>query len=149
MISRERYTATLTVPNRVESVRPATAFLVQVARGLGVPGTSDSLFEVAVTEALSNAVKHGRSPRGMGTIVCEIERAPEHLTLRISDEGRGFTVPEPRLPPITPDEPETLPESGFGLPIIQAVFPMVRGVRLGGRFVLELSLPVTEHSTVV
>ena len=35
--------ATLTLPNRVESVRPATAFVVRTARAMKVPAAAEAL----------------------------------------------------------------------------------------------------------
>jgi serine/threonine-protein kinase RsbW len=134
--------ASLCVPNRVESVRPAALFLVHAARALNVAAASKPLFEVAVTEALTNAVKHGRGRDGRGDILCEIRLTPQQLTVRIVDSGPGFSVPAPRLPNLTPEEVETLPESGYGVPIIQSVFPVVRAIRVQGQFGLELGLPL-------
>jgi anti-sigma regulatory factor (Ser/Thr protein kinase) len=133
--------STLALANRPESVRPAVAFMLQTAKALRLAAASKPLFEVALSEAVANAVKHGDSSR-QGVIVCEVERSPRHVIFRISDSGEGFVVPEARLPYINPDEVQTLPESGYGLPIIQSVFPAVRGVYTNGRFTLELCLPL-------
>jgi anti-sigma regulatory factor (Ser/Thr protein kinase) len=89
---------TLTVPNRIESVRPATAFLVQAARGFGVPRASDPVFEVAISEAITNAVKHGSRNQPSSTITCEVELEQDALTLRIIDDGSGFVVRSAELP---------------------------------------------------
>lgn len=134
------YMATLTVPNRVESVRPATAFLVQAARAWKVPAAAEPVFEVAVSEAITNAVKHGRAGAEGATITCDIQVENRHLTLRIIDGGDGFDVPPPRLPDVSRDKVETLPEAGYGLPIIQIVFPIVRVINVGGKFGVELGL---------
>jgi anti-sigma regulatory factor (Ser/Thr protein kinase) len=140
--SRPGYTASLRVPNRIESIRPAAAFLVQTARAFHVAAAANPLFDVAVTEALTNAVKHGHGGGdARGDIVCELELAPGQLTMRIFDNGPGFTVPQPRVPSVSRHEAETLRESGYGLPIIQSVFRVVRAIRVGGRFGLELNLP--------
>jgi anti-sigma regulatory factor (Ser/Thr protein kinase) len=133
--------ATLTVPNRVESVRPATAFLVQTARALRVPKAAEPAFEVAVSEAVTNAVRHGNPGRtDDATITCDIQVNGSELTLRIIDGGQGFAVPPARPVEIDPDQIEAVPERGYGLPIIQSVFPIVRVIRVGGRFGLELGL---------
>jgi anti-sigma regulatory factor (Ser/Thr protein kinase) len=118
------------------------SFLVQTARALNVPAAQDSLFEVAVNEALANAVKHGSRGNSDGVIVCELEIAPSQLIVRVIDNGPGFTVPAPTLPRITPGQPQALPERGYGVPIIQSVFPVVRAIRSNGRFGLELRLPI-------
>ena len=139
----ERYVASLTVPNRVESVRPAASFIVQIARALNVAAATQPVFEVAITEALTNAVKHGHSGEPNPVVTCDIEVTSSHLRLRITDSGKGFTIPAPKLPTVSPDQPERLPESGYGVPIIQSIFPGVQAIRLNGRFALELCLPLS------
>ena len=134
--------ATLTLPNRVESVRPATAFLVQAARALNVPAATEPVFEVAVSEAIANAIKHGRGGRKDATIRCDIELKGKRLTLRILDSGTGFRLRNAPLPKPSRQRPEALPEAGYGLPIIRAVFPIVRVIEENGRFGVELGMPV-------
>ena len=138
----DTYVASLTVPSRVESVRPAALFLVQTAAALNVAAATTPLFEVAVTEALTNAVKHGHSGESSAVVTCELELTASHLTLRIIDGGRGFAIPTPTLPSVSVEQVERLPESGYGVPIIQSVFPSVQAIRVRGRFALELCLPL-------
>jgi serine/threonine-protein kinase RsbW len=135
---------TLTVPNRIESVRPATAFLVQAARGFGVPRASDPVFEVAISEAITNAVKHGSRNQPSSTITCEVELEQDALTVRIIDDGSGFVVRSAELPEVSSERIEALPVSGYGLPIIHTVFPTVRVITVDGRFALELALPARD-----
>lgn len=132
--------ATLTVPNRVESVRPATAFLVQAARAMQVPAAAEPVFEVAISEAITNAVKHGGKNREDATITCDIELEDRQLILRIIDGGSGFQPSPATMPEVTPERVESLREAGYGLPIIQTVFPIVRAVTIDGKFGIELKL---------
>jgi len=134
------YMATLTVPNRVESVRPATAFLVQAARALKVPAAAEPVFEVAISEAITNAVKHGAVNDDGATIRCDIELVNRELILRIIDGGKGFTLPPRQMPHVSRETIESLPEAGYGLPLIQSVFPIVRIINVDGRFGVELGL---------
>lgn len=135
--------ASLTVPSRVESVRVAAAFLVQAAKDARVPLASDGLFEVALVEALNNAVKHGnRARRADAVIVCEVELAEQHLTVRILDQGQGFAMPPRPRPEPALDDIMSIRESGYGLAIIQHVFPMVRTIWRADQFGLEMSLRV-------
>jgi anti-sigma regulatory factor (Ser/Thr protein kinase) len=134
------YAATLIVPNRIESVRPAAAFLVQTAKALNIDAANAPLFDVAVTEVLTNAVKHGHGGEQRGEIRCELAHSAAELVLRIFDAGPGFALPPPRIPPINPEQLEALRESGYGLPIIQSVFTLVRSLRVNDRFGLELTL---------
>jgi anti-sigma regulatory factor (Ser/Thr protein kinase) len=135
--------ATVTVPSRVEFVRPATAFLVQAARALEVTAAGEPVFEVAISEAITNAVKHGGHRETPSTISCELELNESALTIRIIDDGAGFVVRQPGLPDVSREQIEALPSSGYGLPIIHTVFPSVRVVDHAGRFALELALPVS------
>jgi anti-sigma regulatory factor (Ser/Thr protein kinase) len=135
--------ATLTLPNRVESVRPATAFVVRTARALKVPAATEPVFEVAVSEAIANAVKHGRGRRRNSTIRCDIAIEGRRLMLRIIDDGSGFQITNNRMPELSRQQVETLPEAGYGLPIIRSVFPIVRVIEVNGRFGVELGMPVS------
>jgi anti-sigma regulatory factor (Ser/Thr protein kinase) len=134
--------ARLTVPSRVEFVRAATAFIVQSARALSVTAAAEPVFEVAISEAITNAVKHGgATDRTRATITCELDADESAFTLRIIDDGSGFDVGNKTLPDVSRERIESLPASGYGLPIIHTVFPSVRVVNVDGRFALELSLP--------
>jgi anti-sigma regulatory factor (Ser/Thr protein kinase) len=128
--------ATLTVPNRVEFVRPATMFLVHTARAVDVPAADEPVFEVAIGEAISNAVRHG----GGDTMTCEVELKARMLTVRVIDGGQGFHLPPLTLPDPSREQIENVPASGYGLPIIRSVFPNIRVIQAGGRFGVELGL---------
>jgi len=135
--------ASLRVPNRVESVRVAASFLMESAKNMRVPLASDSLFELAVVEALNNAVKHGNTGADTDAmIVCELELTGRRVTVRILDQGPGYALPAAPAP--TGGSPDILavPESGYGISIIQHVFPTVRTISRGDRFGLEMSLTV-------
>jgi anti-sigma regulatory factor (Ser/Thr protein kinase) len=138
---RHGFRAAITVPNRVEAVRPTTAFLVQSARALNIAAAASPLFEVAVAEALTNAVKHGHGRVDRGIISCELELDPGQLTIRIEDEGPGFAIPAQVMPSALPVQVDALAESGYGLRIIRSVFPVVRGSRVNRGFRLELAIP--------
>ena len=135
--------ARLTVPSRIEFVRPATAFLVQAARAFEVPRATEPVFEVAISEAITNAIKHGGGVHAQATVTCEIELERGSLIVRIIDDGSGFVVRKAAPPDVSRERIEALPSSGYGLPIIQTVFPVVRVVTVEGRFALELGLPAT------
>jgi anti-sigma regulatory factor (Ser/Thr protein kinase) len=135
-------TASVTVPATPDFVRAASQFVVQTARHLGVPAAASPLFEVAVVEALANAVKHGSRGRADAVISCEVERTIDGLSIRIYDDGEGFTPAARPVPAIdlTGIDVTALPESGYGVPIMQSVFQDIRAGRRDGRFCLELKL---------
>jgi len=131
----------VTVPCRLESIRIAAAFLVQAARDRHVPPAFDSLFEVAIVEALNNAFEHGTTAQEPeASIVCELELVDRRLTVRILAPGPEFELPQTPPPEWSADDIATIPEGGFGISIIQGVFPMVRTIARPGKFGLEMAL---------
>ena len=140
MLSATRF-ASVTVPSRVESIRLAAEFLVHAARTMDVPQAGDSLFEVAIVEALNNAIKHGNAEqRADAAIVCELELTDRTLVIRIIDQGTGYQLPRAPQPAWSPDDIASVPESGYGIGIIRGVFPQVRTVGSAGEFGLEMTL---------
>lgn len=131
--------ATLTVPALPAYVRVASAFVVQAARDFGANPAQTPLFEVAIVEALANAVKHGSRGRDDATVTCEVEGGDGRIRIRIFDQGEGFSF-APRPIPIEPGDIDipSLPESGYGIPIIQTVFHDIQTCHEDERFCLEL-----------
>jgi anti-sigma regulatory factor (Ser/Thr protein kinase) len=147
MTTEPRYLASLSVPSRVDSIRPAAQFIIQIARLLGVAAAEQSLFEVAIVEALANAFKHGNKQREEMPIVCEIEHDVTHFAVRIFDRGAGFFAPTFPAGEPDPEAVEAIRESGYGVAIIRSVFPIVKPVCRRGRFGVELELPVDAVAT--
>jgi anti-sigma regulatory factor (Ser/Thr protein kinase) len=141
LVTESRYSTALSVPATIESIRPATRFLLDTARVQHVTAASDALFEVALGEVLTNAVKHGGCPLG-GTILCEVEVTDRAFVVRVFDCGSGFDMSAVALPAPDRDAPELLAESGYGLAIVRAVFSSVQSLWRNGRFGVELSLPL-------
>ena len=133
--------ASVTVPCRLESIRLAAEFIVQCAKNMLVPAAAEPTFEVAIVEALNNALAHG-NPDGHpeALIVCELEVINHCLTVRVLGQWHDFTLPQPQEP-WSPDDVAAIPEGGFGIPIIRAAFPMVRTISRSGRFGLEMVVP--------
>ncbi len=123
----------------MEWIRHAEIFIVDMARAMSVASASDPLFTLAVHEALTNAVRHGNRNLPSASIACEVELAGDWFTVRIFDDGPGFSLSSVRPLQIDPNHLETLSEDGFGLPIIQSVFPAVRTISRDGRFGIELA----------
>ncbi len=135
--------ASLDVPSRIESVRPAAAFCVDTARRQGVAAADHPLFEVAVVEALNNALMHNQR-EAEGVIHCEVEVAGRSLKIRVFDESARSPVTFPSGAASWPDPSldswETIPERGYGLYLIQAVFSDVRPVSRNGHHGVEMEL---------
>ena len=137
--------ASVTVPGRIESVRPTAAFLVGMARNLHIPAADNHMFEVAIVEALSNAIKH--NPReGNASVQCDLEVSGRLLTIRVLDEAArapvALSVPTGVIPwsDATTDAWEQIPETGYGLYLMRAMFPDIKPVTRDGRHGIELQL---------
>lgn len=141
----EHWLASVTVPGRIEWVRPAACFVVEAARNLRLSVADNRLFEVAVVEALTNALRHNVRDED-APLLCEFERAGTTLTVRVLDEGAraplAVAIPAGAAPgpELTADSWETIPEGGYGLYLMRAVFPQIRPVSRDGHHGIEMEL---------
>ena len=140
-----RFVASVRVPGRIESVRPVACFMVEVARAVGVPAADDRMFEVAIVEAITNAVEH--NPRSAGAqLHCEFELAGRRVIIRVLDEAAraplALSIPSgpAAWPQPTLESWESIPESGYGLFLMRAVFPDIRPATRDGLHGLEMEL---------
>jgi serine/threonine-protein kinase RsbW len=91
----------LILPSVLESVEQAAMFAAKLATKNGF--AEDALFgiDMAVREAVANAVKHGNQFDEKKRVIVEFESSEESLKVSIKDEGRGFEldeVPDPTNP---------------------------------------------------
>lgn len=124
----------VTLSARLEEVDGATvAVRNEAARELSEPALIR--LEIAVTEALTNIVRHGYSKPG-GQIHLTCGEHGDGFVVTISDAGRR--VPEHLFtsPAHLPDDP--LQESGRGVALILACADVVDYRRLGGRNELSM-----------
>ena len=91
-------TTELTLPSRIEAVNEAAS---AVARILGELGANEQLMfgiDMAIREAVTNAVVHGNKQDDSKQVRVEIKSSPEELEISVRDEGPGFNpteVPDP------------------------------------------------------
>ncbi|KWB20805.1 hypothetical protein WL32_16875 [Burkholderia cepacia] len=97
----------------------------------GVSGAWLDAFELAAIEAASNIIRHGAAAShdrshaaGTPMIALTLCVAARVLTLDLFDRGRpapaGLFDTRRGLPPVDPDDVESLPEGGMGIGIMQA-----------------------------
>jgi serine/threonine-protein kinase RsbW len=117
----------LTLPATVRSLYPARMFVDAVAREAGLDDAEREAFDLAVTEAVSNAIRHG-SPRGAENQVelCVIDDGTR-LVVTVSDEGEGFVPASYSLP-----DPQSYADHGRGLYLIHSLMDEVEFTRNGG-----------------
>ena len=82
--------------------------------------TQEILYDVqlAVDEACTNIISHGYADLDPGSIILDLETAPNHLTITLTDFGHSFEPSSAPMPDVNaPIEEREL--GGFGLFFIQ------------------------------
>jgi serine/threonine-protein kinase RsbW len=131
-------TIRLRVPARPEYIALARLALTGIADILTLPEALVADLKLALTEAVSNSVRHAYADE-TGFVSISYELTGAALVVEVVDDGRGF---DPESPP--PLEGEELTEGGLGIAIIRSIAdefelhsrPGTRGSRL--RFVKRL-----------
>ena len=131
-------TVRLRVPARAEYVALARLALSGLADIVALPEELLADLNLALTEAVSNSVRHAYADGG-GFVSIAYVLSPDALAVEVEDDGKGF---DPERPPAL--EGEELTEGGLGIAIIRTIVdefelrsqPGVRGSRL--RFVKRL-----------
>ena len=141
MANGDGVTVRLTIPARAEYITLGRLALTGIGR---LRELSDELLadlKLALTEAVSNSVRHAYGPEGDGSVDVFYELHPDRLAIRVVDDGEGFDPDDdPEMP-----ESEELSEGGLGIAIIRSIAdefeihskPGQRGSTL--RFVKRLS----------
>jgi serine/threonine-protein kinase RsbW len=131
-------TVRLRVPARAEFIALARLALSGFADIVALPEEVLADLKLALTEAVSNSVRHAYED-GRGFVSVAYELSGHALAVEVVDDGMGF---DPERPPAL--EGEELTEGGLGIAIIRTIAdefelhssPGVRGSRL--RFLKRL-----------
>ena len=89
------------ISSKIESIDEAVVQTVDFAKGLGFP--EDAIFgiDMAVREAVANAVEHGNKLDESKEVIVSLSDTGEGLEIVVRDYGEGFQVedvPDPRNP---------------------------------------------------
>jgi serine/threonine-protein kinase RsbW len=81
-----------TLLSEVEAISPFVDELMLLVRKCGCVPEGETDVEVALREALANAIIHGNQehPRKRVHVICHCE--PEEVSIAVKDEGRGFDI---------------------------------------------------------
>lgn len=105
-------TTELSLPSRIDTVATAAAAVAEFLSRSGI--TEDAAFgiDMAVREAVTNAVVHGNRQDENKTVDVSLKSSPDAVEISVHDQGTGFNpeaVPDP-----TADE-NILKASGRGI----------------------------------
>jgi serine/threonine-protein kinase RsbW len=133
-------TVELRIPAKAEYITLCRLALTGVGQVRGITDDTMADLKLALTEAVSNSVRHAYGPDGNGSVDVRYELHPDRLGIEVTDDGEGFD------PEAEADESgDELSEGGLGIAIIKSIAdefelrtsPGVRGSTL--RFVKRLS----------
>lgn len=103
------------------------------------------LAELALAEVLTNIVRHACAGAERRSIRLELWLNAPDLWCRVTDDGAP--MPDGRLPATRLAPPESLPEGGFGWPLIRHLTRDLRYRRDAGQNVLSFRIAATSSDT--
>jgi serine/threonine-protein kinase RsbW len=111
------------LPSEVGAISPFVDQLMLWIRKCGCVPEGETEVEIALREALANAIIHGNleNPRKHVEVTCRCE--PEEVSIAVKDEGRGFDIDQLA----DPTAPENLgSDHGRGIYLMKALMDDVR-----------------------
>ena len=109
LIERAHTDVKLTLPAQPENVSVIRHVLGAFAEALRLPDELVEDLRLAVTEACTNVVRHAYPPNETGPVEITIQPMEEHVSVIVSDHGRGIGTSSDTTGP------------GLGLPLIAAI----------------------------
>ena len=91
-------TTELTLPSRIEAVNEAADAVAEVLKRAGLGEEVAFAVDLAIREAVTNAVLHGNKENQMKAVRVHVSTSPDSIELSVHDEGSGFNpeaVPDP------------------------------------------------------
>ena len=98
----EEYRFHLAIGSRFENIELVQVVLRDCLERLGLEEDSRHWVDLAVREALANAIKHGNEQNPSKQVHVDLAVQEEHLVIQVQDEGVGFD-PEQVANPLDPD----------------------------------------------
>jgi serine/threonine-protein kinase RsbW len=106
----------LRIPAKPEYITLCRLALTGIAQLRQIGDETMAELKLALTEAVSNSVRHAYGPAGVGHVDVTYELQPDRLRIEVVDDGEGFDPDE--APPL---EGEELSEGGLGIQIIRTI----------------------------
>lgn len=106
-----------------------------------LPANVVNAINVALDEAVSNAINHGYDAGVRGEIAVRLRRGADRVEVEVEDDGRPF---DPNDAPV-PAAPRSLEEAvpgGRGLMLVRAIAPRLRYERRDGRNRVTVAFPL-------
>jgi serine/threonine-protein kinase RsbW len=91
-------TTELSLPSRIDTVATAAAAVAEFLGRLGISDEAAFGIDMAVREAVTNAVLHGNRQDEKKVVDINLKSSPEAVEISVHDQGPGFNpeeVPDP------------------------------------------------------
>ena len=105
-------TTELSFPSRIDTVEAAAAAVAEFVGRAGVGEESAFGIDMAVREAVTNAVLHGNREDKKKTVELTLKSLPDAVEISVHDQGSGFN---PKEVPDPTKEENILKTSGRGI----------------------------------
>ena len=126
----------LAIGSRFENIELVQVVLNDSLEQLGMGGEERQSVDIAVREAVANAIKHGNRQDPGKKVRVDAEVAGEDLVIRVEDEGMGFD-PSAIQNPLAPEN--LLKPNGRGIFYMRSFMDEIHyGPRPGGGTVVTL-----------
>lgn len=122
-MNNNNVTISLTLPNAPEFVSVARLTLSGVANRMGFNIDDIEDLKVAISEACTNALKHGGQNKE-GNYIVHYTIEEKSLIIDVCDNGKGIEIEKLKTPDL--DNPK---ESGLGLYIIETLMDEVKVIK--------------------
>ena len=93
-------TTELSLPSRIDTVATAAAAVAEFVGRLGISEEAAFGIDMAVREAVTNAVLHGNRQDEEKTVDISLKSSPDAVEISVHDQGPGFNpeeVPDPTV----------------------------------------------------
>jgi serine/threonine-protein kinase RsbW len=80
------------LPSEVAAISPFVDKLMRLIRKCGCVAEGDSDVEIALREALANAIVHGNHENPRKHVYVRFRYEPDEVSFAVKDEGRGFDL---------------------------------------------------------
>jgi len=122
-MNRPTFALTIKFPQKLSYLRLATGasrLLCETIKEVKLPSSFTDEVELAVSEACTNAIRHGASGDAAAVVTVNFQVHETQMIIEVSDQGAGFNFeefPEPAF--------DRHPEGGYGLYIIRSMMDTV------------------------
>jgi serine/threonine-protein kinase RsbW len=132
------------------AVRAALLKIDAHLRSLGIDDDLRDRTQIALAEACNNIAEHAYAQDLSDDPSITLDIACDRGGIQVTLRDKGGPMPEgqlpgPDLPPLDLDDPNLLPEGGFGWPILRSMARALSLSRCNGQNILRFRLPATDN----